>query len=770
MSRSRLFSSANIACAMGLVLLVLVQRNIPEPYGGISTSLVFFGTVILSGMLGGWRAGVISTSLGIAAATFFFLPSYYTRFWTSPFELVKLGTYAVLGYGFTALCGLLRGAWKRIEDRQRKLEEEILERKKAQAAERARADELMTTLQSIGDGVITTDGNGLVKFLNPIAEGLVGMKTADAQGHLLSEIFNIVSETTGKPVDNPALLAIKKGTIVGLANHTVLISKTGERRPIDDSAAPIRDASGAIIGSVLVFRDISERKLAEEKLRDSDQRHRAIGDSIDFGIWICDADGRNTYASDSFLRTVGMTQAEFSNADWTTVLHPDDAAVFGEAWDRCIRTRGRWDREYRLRGRDGKWHHVLSRGVPVSNDQGEVTSWVGINLDINRLKSVESELRSADRRKDEFLATLAHELRNPLAPISNSLQILKTPELDSAVLQQATEMMERQVHQLVRLVDDLMDVSRVMRGKIELRRERIELSAVISRALEMVQPLLDSKQHRLVRSMPPQSLLLDVDPVRLSQVFGNLLINSAKYTEPKGEIRLTVSSDNGIVVVKIADNGIGIAPELLGHVFGLFVQADHSSVKAQGGLGIGLTLVKNLVEMHHGSVEAHSEGVDRGSEFTVRLPLVTDPAEIADVRPQAPPRKSSTATSGLKLLVVDDNKDAATSLSMLLRLQGHEVEVAHCGPSALAAVANYKPNMVLLDLGMPVMDGYEVSRQLRNTPGMGQAKFVALTGWGQAEDRKKSADAGFDFHLVKPPELQVLDKLITDLKQSLGKN
>lgn len=770
MSRNRLISPANIACLAGSILLVIVQRAIAEPYGGIATALVFFSTVIVCGMLGGWKSGAVSTSLGIFAAVFLFSPSYYSRIWTSPFEVLKLGTYAVLGYGFSAFCGSLRRAWKRIEDRQRRLEEEVRERKKAQAAAQARADELMVTLQSIGDGVITTDGAGRVKFLNPVAEGLIGAKTSDVQGQLLTDIFQIVNESTGEPVENPALRAIEQGTIVGMANHTILIARGGERRPIDDSAAPIRDANGQIIGSVLVFRDVSDRKLADQKLRESDQRYQAIGESIDFGVWVSDADGRNKYASDSFLRLVGMTQEEFSTSDWTKVLHPDDAEATREAWERCVRMKARWDREYRIYGRDGVWHHVLSRGVPITNEQGDVTSWVGINLDINRLKSVEAELRDADRRKDEFLATLAHELRNPLAPISNSLQILKQPSIDTGMLQQATEMMERQVHQLVRLVDDLLDVSRVMRGKIELRRERVELASVIGRAVEMVQPLLDARQHKLVQSIPSQSMVLDADPVRLSQVFGNLLINSAKYTDQNGEIRLTVTKDEGIVVVKVSDNGIGIAPELLSEVFGLFVQADHSSVKAQGGLGIGLTLVKNLVEMHAGSVEAHSEGEGKGSEFVVRLPLVMESNPIIEVQPAQPPRSSAASASGLKVLVVDDNKDAAKSLSMLLRLKGHEVQVAYCGPSALATAATYTPNMVFLDIGMPIMDGYEVSRHLRKTPGMENATLVALTGWGQAEDRKKTADAGFDHHLVKPPELSVLDKLISDLKQSLGKN
>ena len=377
-------------------------------------------------------------------------------------------------------------------------------------------------------------------------------------------------------------------------------------------------------------------------------------------------------------------------------------------------------------------------------------------------------LREADRRKDEFLATLAHELRNPLAPVRNALQILKMPRVDAETVQRSREMMERQVQHLVRLVDDLMDVSRVMRGKIELRRERVELATVVARAVETVQPLIDAQGQHLSVEMSSDSLLLDADPVRLAQVVTNLLTNAAKYTEPSGRIWLTTGRDGDMAVLRIRDNGIGIAPHMLPRIFELFVQVDHASTKAQGGLGIGLTLVKNLVEMHNGIVQARSDGLDRGSEFVVRLPLLEQGPVPADGPDAARREGESPPHSGKRLLVVDDNQDAANSLAMLLKLQGHEVRVAYSGMAALEMTRTYTPDAMFLDIGMPGMDGYEVARRIREAPGLGSVVLAALTGWGQQEDRRRTAEAGFNYHLVKPPDPKMLENVLAELKPTRG--
>jgi len=366
-------------------------------------------------------------------------------------------------------------------------------------------------------------------------------------------------------------------------------------------------------------------------------------------------------------------------------------------------------------------------------------------------------LQDADRRKDEFLATLAHELRNPLAPVRNSLHILRLAA-DDATVARVRAVMERQVDHLVRLVDDLMEVSRITRGKIELRRERTDLARVLRAALETSQPLIDACGHRIEVDLPKEPLPLDVDPVRLAQVFSNLFNNAAKYAECPGDIRVSAWREVGQVAVSVRDDGIGIDPGMLAHVFEMFAQVDGTHRRSQGGLGIGLTLVRSLVQLHGGSVSAHSEGVGRGSEFVVRLPLAAG-AEAAVAAPAPPPNEATP----MRVLVVDDNRDAADSLGVLLGFLGYVVEVAHDGLGALRAVERFLPSLVLLDLGMPEMDGYEVARRLRAQPDGHALVLVALTGWGQEEDRLRSRQAGFDHHLVKPTDIDALQRLFAEV-------
>ena len=372
---------------------------------------------------------------------------------------------------------------------------------------------------------------------------------------------------------------------------------------------------------------------------------------------------------------------------------------------------------------------------------------------IDRILAAELPVAALDRQ-------LAHELRNPLAPIRNALQILKMPRVDAATAQHTRDVMERQVQHLTRLVDDLLDVSRVMRGKIELRRERVELASVIARAIETAQPLIDVQAHRLNVKLPEQSLPVDADPVRLAQVFGNLLTNAAKFTPADGAIGVTARVESGDALVTVSDNGPGIDADLMPHVFELFVQGEQTVAKEHGGLGIGLTLVKNLVEMHGGAVEAKSGGPGRGSSFTVRLSLLEAAEALADDRDGSEPH---TTAAGARLLVVDDNRDAADTLAALLRLSGHDVRTAYDGPSALEAARAHRPALVFLDIGMPGMDGYEVARCLRAMPELNEIVLAALSGWAQEGDRRRSRAAGFDHHLVKPPGEKVIEQLIATL-------
>lgn len=378
------------------------------------------------------------------------------------------------------------------------------------------------------------------------------------------------------------------------------------------------------------------------------------------------------------------------------------------------------------------------------------------------IKRSAEALREADRRKDEFLAILAHELRNPLAPIRNSLQILRLTNEHGAA-ERVRKLMERQVCHLVRLVDDLMEVSRINRGKIELRREDVGVTEIICNAVETSKPLIDSAGLQLAVNIPTESMIVNVDPVRLTQVVSNLLNNAAKYTDRDGQIWLTAKREDDWVTIVVRDTGIGIPPNMLPRVFELFTQVDRSANRGQGGLGIGLTLVKSLVELHGGTVEARSEGVGRGSEFAIRLPLAVAP------RPGYQPTNidsHSAILTSKRVLIVDDNRDAAESLATLLTLLGAETQAAFSGPEALDIIRGFKPAVVLLDIGMPGMDGHEVARRIRRIPEFQKIPLIALTGWGQEDDRKRSRSAGFDHHLIKPADVNALQTLLLSLDGS----
>jgi signal transduction histidine kinase len=387
----------------------------------------------------------------------------------------------------------------------------------------------------------------------------------------------------------------------------------------------------------------------------------------------------------------------------------------------------------------------------------------------NELQASEAQLRDANSRKDEFLATLAHELRNPLAPVRNAVHLLRLKGEVTGELAWASGLIDRQVHAMSRLIDDLMDVSRINQGKIELRRERVELAAVLRDAIETTRPLIDESGHDLALLLPERKLTVDADPARLAQAFMNLLNNAAKYMDRGGRVEVAVREENDQVAVTVSDAGIGIAADRLEGVFEMFSQVETALSRSRGGLGIGLSLTRRLVEMHGGTVNATSAGLGRGSAFLVRLPLVAD---LADAPPDpdsgsgpAPDTEPAPAAMAgtLRILVADDNEDAADTLAMLLEVLGHSVELAHDGEAAVAAASAFDPQLVLLDIGMPKLNGYEACRKIRELPGGAAMTLVAITGWGQPEDRRRSREAGFDQHLVKPVDPGTLTGLVAKI-------
>jgi len=411
-----------------------------------------------------------------------------------------------------------------------------------------------------------------------------------------------------------------------------------------------------------------------------------------------------------------------------------------------------------LAARDGTHRPVDVSASPITDDAGAPLGGVMVFRDVTERRRWQEALREADRRKDEFLATLAHELRNLLAPVGSATRILQRHGPASPSLQRAEDVIERQIRQMTRLVEDLLDISRIGRGKVEIRKEVVDLGTIVTHAVGTARPLLEGRRHELTVALPPGPLWLEADPARLEQVLTNLLNNACKYTEPQGRIGLSALREGEDIVIRVRDTGIGIPGEILPRVFDLFTQADGSRERSPGGLGIGLALVRGLVEMHGGSVEALSDGPGRGSEFVVRLPgLAQAPPEPGKV---VPPLAVKSAGSPVRVLLVDDNVPAAEMLADLLRLDGHEVRAVFDGRAALEAARSYQPKVVLLDIGMAGMDGYEVARRLRQQPGFESVLLVALTGWAQDTDRRRCLEAGFDRHLVKPVDLDALQQLL----------
>lgn len=802
----------------------------------------------------------------------------------------------------------------------------VVQRRQTEERLHEQQEWLRVTLASIGDAVIATDIEGHVTFLNSVAEELTGWTPGDAHGKPLETVFTLHDEQTGQPVEPPVEKVLREGATVGLADHTVVIAKDGTERSVDDSAAPIRDAAGTMIGVVLILRDITERKRveqhrnarlavthvlnqarsvqeaasgvlqavceslgwdvgffwivdaqkqtlacrhswhrpdvpvtaletssrdrtfrlgeglpgsvwasrepawlldvtqhstfpraasaaqeglhsvfacpiivgdrllgviefftkrireadrgllemmatmtgavgqfmertqAEEGLRENEEKLRLLADTIPQLAWMARPDGHIFWYNRRWYEYTGMTLEQTEGWAWRAVHDPEVLPKVLKRWQGALVSGKPFEMVFPLKGADGDFRPFLTRVNPLRDENGGILYWFGTNTDISDIKRMEEALRDADRRKDEFLATLAHELRNPLAPIRTGLEVLKLAKDDPATVEETRLTMERQTQQLVTLVDDLLDVSRITRGRLELRKCRVKLSDVLQSAVEASRPLIGEAGHDLTIAVPEPPVYLNADPHRLAQVISNLLNNAAKYTPEEGQIRLVAERCGSDVVVSVKDNGIGIPADMLDRIFEMFAQIDAPVETACTGLGIGLTLVKSLVEMHGGSIEVQSDGRNRGTDFRVRLPILAE-TPVGERKP-VQPREISTASNRRRVLVVDDNKSAADMLSTVVSMLGNEVRTAGDGQRGIEVAAEFLPDVILMDLGMPTLNGYEAARRIRQQPWGKKVMLVALTGWGQDEVKQRTKDAGFNYHLVKPAEPAELQKLL----------
>jgi len=521
-------------------------------------------------------------------------------------------------------------------------------------------------------------------------------------------------------------------------------------------------------GVICYFYDLSERQSWEKALKEGEKRLRLATDAAQLGIWSWDpTTDQVQWENDRPYEILGISRTDppIGAARFTTdYLHPEDLPAFQEQRDRALRRESRFHFEGRIRRPDGEVRWIELTGATEPVDEQASIRFIGTIQDITarktaeeRLHTLAADLSMADRRKNEFLATLAHELRNPLAPITNSIALLRLAAADPVLSGKALATMERQVGHMVRLIEDLLDLSRITNDKLELKRERVELAPIIRQAVETCRGDLAKAGHALTVSLASEPIILDADPLRLSQVFANLLNNAGKYTEPGGRISLSAERDDDVLTVRVRDTGIGIPADMLSHVFEMFAQVDAARGRSHGGLGIGLSLVQRLVRMHGGTVTAHSEGAGHGSEFVVRLPLSVEPG----IRDDAPPPEAGADTFvRRRMLIVEDCRENADTLEALLRRIGHEVHAVYDGTDAIQRARVVRPDVILLDIGLPGLDGHAVCRALRQEACGRRAKIVAVTGWGQDEDRQRSTAAGFDAHLVKPVELPALTALV----------
>ncbi len=536
----------------------------------------------------------------------------------------------------------------------------------------------------------------------------------------------------------------------------------GEYRILHSRGVPILAEDGSVREWVGSCADVTELKQVEKACQTSELRYRSLVTATSQMDWITDGDGQCVENVPRWREFTGQTFEEVRGSRWLEAVHPDDREATRDAWIKATETRTLFEKEYRVRRRDGEYRIVLSRGVPILAEDGSVREWVGSCADITERKQAEAEreeflrqLRAADHKKDEFLAMLGHELRNPLAAVRNAVTILTLTD-DVKYTADAREIIERQTGQLSRLIDDLLDVSRITSGKIRLQVQRVDAAVALRQAIEQVEPLIETRKHTLVSDFQGSGLELMADPTRLEQMVVNLLTNAAKYTQDGGSIRLRAAREANDFVISVQDNGCGIPHEQISEMFELFSQGDRSLARSEGGLGIGLTIVKSLAEMHGGSVTTRSDGPGRGSTFTLRLPA-------AHQLSQDVVTSETTSHAGhedARVLVVEDNQDTASSMAAFLRLSGHRVEVAGDGYAAIKAARNLKPDYVLLDIGLPGLDGYEVARRLRQELACKNAVIVAVTGYGQDEDRHRSQEAGFDHHLVKPIDFDKLTAIL----------
>ncbi|MGZ8274578.1 MAG: PAS domain-containing protein [Burkholderiaceae bacterium] len=637
--------------------------------------------------------------------------------------------------------------------------QDITDRKRAEAVAEQRQKLLQFTIDGIPAFVYIKDAEGRQLMVNDRFCQLVGRQREELIGRTDEEIFPGPTQERIRANDRRVFEENR-----AMEFEEWLDLPEGRRQYLSTKvpAEGVGFEGRVLVGISL---DITERKRDEEALRVSEERLQLAAQGAGIGIWELDLRTGVGYWSAEAVALIGSGRSEFTAADWMAAVHPDDRERAEAAWKRTVEDGAPYEIEYRATtpANDGEERWLLCRGRIERGPDGAAEKGLGILMDVSVRRHTEDALREADRHKDEFLATLSHELRNPLAPIGNAVELLCRPGATEQSVTWARQVLQRQVRTMGLLLDDLLDLSRITQGKLRLKKKAIRLNSIIDAAVETARPMLDAKRHALSVALPDSPVQLFADPLRLSQVVANLLNNASRYTEAGGQIAVQASASGDEVRIAVRDNGSGLASDELSRIFEMFAQGK-AARKADGGLGIGLALARGILEMHEGRLEAFSEGPGKGSTFVVTIPLLK-PEPAADTSPMM-----KQGTSPLRrVLVADDNKDGAESMAMLVQMEGHEVRVAYDGASALAIANAFKPEVALLDIGMPELSGDQVAARIREQAWSANTVIVAITGWGQEEDRVKTLAAGFDRHLTKPVDFEQLRRILAEPRTAFAK-
>ena len=643
------------------------------------------------------------------------------------------------------------GSFEALEERIHRLERELELARAREAAWRERELELEDFVEQAVVGLHKVAPDGTILWANAADARLLGYEPVEYVGRSIMD-FHADPQACARIMarllagealrEEPAVLRCKDGSL-----RYVLISSNGHFE------------NGRFVNTRCFTIDVTRQRETETALRQAQTHLAAVVESSDDSIIATDLEGRIRSWNRGATNLFGYSAAEAVGQAVFMIIPPELHAEENSIFEK-VRAGERVEHYETQRIRKDGTRFDLSLTVsPVRDISGHIIGVSKVGRDITEAKRAQRELADAARRKDEFLAILAHELRNPLAPIRYALSIAKQPQGTPEQRREAERVIERQVEQMGRLLDDLLDVSRIARGHVELRRKWVDLTSVIGAAIDSARPLIDLKEHALSLDLPREALRLEADPVRLTQILANLLTNAAKYTDRGGQIQLRAWREGESIALAVRDNGIGIAPAMIPRLFNLFAQAETALTRSEGGLGVGLALVKGFVHMHGGTVEARSDGPGTGSEFIVRLPAGGTPKEDREEMATQSPEPSKR----LRVLVADDNVDAAETCAMLLRLWDHEVQVAHTGREALSLAEAFKPQVALIDIGMPQLNGYQVAEAIRAQPWGRRTRLVAVTGWGQDEDKQQAREAGFDHHVTKPVDPTRLQPLLESI-------